>query len=232
MTWIQEHYYDLRTYLRNLFKSSTEEWLEAELMAVDEALGFTPNSTRRHGDRIVRIESLSRYNQALYEQIEQMKEREAELKASWAEDANKYQEELKTWKEGYELKHLLAQSLKTAHDGLKAERDKLQEELKTWKAAYAHEHQLAEDLYKQVSECQTERDTLKLELRDERKWSQDLARMADERGDKIGKLNDEIETLKNRRSELVSDKMRLVREVETYKDAYNTLKRMSEGVQE
>lgn len=58
MTWIQEHYYDLRTYLRNLFKSSTEEWLEAELMAVDEALGFTAGSTRQHGDRIARIDKL------------------------------------------------------------------------------------------------------------------------------------------------------------------------------
>lgn len=225
MTWIlyfyRECYYDLRTYFRNLFKSSTEKWLEAELIAVDEALGFTAGSTRRHGDRISRIESLSQVNLslrsamkdlmswyreegtklvrehlALDEQLEQMKERD-KLKASWAEDAKKYAEDLKTWKD-----------------------------------AYAHEHRLAEDLYKQASECQIERDKLKLELQDERKWSQEMARMADERGDKIGKLNDEIETLKNRRSELVNDKMRLVREVETYKDAYNTLKRQLEGAQE
>lgn len=94
MTWIQERYYDLRTYLRNLFKSATEEWLESELLAVDEALGFTTNSTRRHGDRIARIEDLQR------------------------------------------------------------------------------------------------------SLRDEKKWSQDMARMAEECGDKIGKLNDEIARLK------------------------------------
>ena len=60
MTWIQEYYYNLQMYLRNLFKSATEEWLEAELMAVDEALGFKSDSTRRHGDRISRIEDLQR----------------------------------------------------------------------------------------------------------------------------------------------------------------------------
>lgn len=179
MTWIQERYYDLRTYLRNLFKSSTEEWLEAELMAVDEALGFTPNSTRFPGDRIAKIgnmneantrlfgmwekvqnkvESLSQdnlslrralnelvsefqeegkkyaaENRALDEQIEQMKEREAELKAAWADDAKMYQEE---------------------------------------------------------------RDKLKRELKDEKKWSQDMAELAEQHGDKIGKLQAEIVNLK------------------------------------